>query len=685
MKQLGGTWVAWGSGNADLETVGDDCVVQVPPDDPAYRLKRVWIKRSEMENYYHGYSNGVLWPISHFTLDKVYYKKRYWQDYRRINRRFSEAVLEEAGADSFVWIHDYHLCLLPRMLKAVKPGLTLMHFWHIPWPNYSVFRVCPHMEPILMGLLANDILGFQTDLFVHNFFECAVEVLGARVDEAKSTVTYNGHTTEVKTFPISIDFEKFEAFANEPRTLRLMKEIPRRHNISSRFVGIGVDRLEYTKGLFKRLEALDLFFKKNKKLRGEFTFIQVAIPTRTHEPYTGYKKSLEAYIQKINRMYSFNGWLPIIYLNDKIEHDKLTAYYRYSDLAIISSIYDGMNLVAKEYIASQVDEKGVLLLSDFCGASDELEGSIPLNPYDIEGFAEAIKQALLMSLEEKTSRMKSLRGQVKGDDINAWTSNIIQDMVEVSNRKKERIRYFFEHLKEVPGEDVFLFLDFDGTLAPIVSKPEDAAISEETRGLLQDMLMRFPIAIISGRELKDVKQRVDIQGFLYAGNHGAEVWDGENIVFGGTMDHALLEKIHGKLKDALAGINGVIVEDKRYSLSVHYRLVEEEDMGELHRLFWSVIERYEDNFRITSGSKVMEVRPKGIWHKGEVVLWLAQKFGKGKTLIYVGDDITDIDAFRAMRDSGIAVSIGANPEADYYLRDQEEINDFLRYFLRLAD
>ena len=685
MKQLSGTWVAWGSGNADADTVDTNSIVMVPPDDPLYKLKRVWIKRSEAENYYHGFSNSVLWPLCHFTLDMMYYRKRYWNDYRKINRRFSEAVLEEAGPDSFVWIHDYHLCLLPKLLKSARPDLVISHFWHIPWPSFSVFRACPNMEEVLKGLLANDLIGFQIELFANYFLECAQEVLGAKVDSEKKTVTFNGHTTCLKALPISIDFAKFEDFANSPRAVRMLHEIPRKHNIDSRFIGIGVDRLEYTKGLLKRLEALDLFFHKNVKLRGEFTFIQVAVPTRTHEPYTSYKRSLEAYIEKINRKYEFNGWKTIVYIADKLDHAALSAYYRLADVAIISSIYDGMNLVAKEYVASQVDEKGVLLLSDFCGAADELEGSIPLNPYDIQGFAEAIKRALLMSSEEKSSRMMSLRSQIRSGDVHAWVASVMEGMIEVSRVRSERIRYFFDNINTMPRKDVMLFLDYDGTLAPIVDKPEDASFSDETRLQLQELSTICPVAVVSGRKLKDIKQRVGIQGILYVGNHGAEIWNGEDIVFGGSTDTVLLHKVRDKLKSAMSGINGAIVEDKRYSLSVHYRLVDEDSIGELHRRFWNVMDRYEDSFRITSGKKVMEVRPKGIWHKGDVVLWLAQRFGKGKTLVYVGDDITDVDAFRALRDVGIAVSIGVNAEADLFLKDQAEINDFLKVFINQED
>jgi trehalose-6-phosphate synthase len=368
LRAVGGTWVAWGSGNADRVTTKDNRVA-VPPEHPSYTLRRVWLTPREVNNYYNGYSNHMLWPLCHLSLDRVFFMKKFWTDYVGVNRKFARAVLEEAASDSIVWLHDYHLCLAPAMIKEERPDLPLMHFWHIPWPNWFSFRVCPQAREILEGLLGNDLLGFQIPLFTKNFMDCVGECLDAEVDYDNSTVTYKGHVTKLKSFPISIDFERFNSEALSRHTENTIRKIRHRFKLKG-YLGIGVDRLEYTKGLIKRLQAINLFFEKYRRFRGKFTFVQIAVPTRMSQPYITYKEAVEALVNKINRRFSREGWRPVVYLDKKAEVKDLSVYYRLADVAIVSSLYDGMNLVAKEFIASQVDEKGVLILSEFAGAAE---------------------------------------------------------------------------------------------------------------------------------------------------------------------------------------------------------------------------------------------------------------------------------------------------------------------------
>jgi trehalose-6-phosphate synthase len=357
LKTMGGTWVAWGSGSEDRYNVDDKSRVAVPPGKPSYTLKRVWLNTEQVNNYYHGYSNHVLWPLCHIALDRVYFRKKYWADYREANQAFADAVLEEAGDRSIVWIHDYHLCLVPELLKIKNPGLTVAHFWHIPWPNYSVFRICPQFQEILIALLSNDLIGFQIPLFVHNFMECIRESLSeAEIDYRNETINYKGHITKLMAFPISVDFDRFNSLALSSKTVNALEKIKKRYALEKRFVGIGVDRLEYTKGLIKRFQAIELFFERYPEYKGRVTFIQIAVPTRLKEPYVSYKATVEGLVRKINKKYSLEGWNPIVYRDTKSEHEDLAAYYRLADVAIISSIYDGMNLVAKEFISSQADK-----------------------------------------------------------------------------------------------------------------------------------------------------------------------------------------------------------------------------------------------------------------------------------------------------------------------------------------
>lgn len=668
LKFLNGTWIAWGSGTGDHETVDKNNRVAVPPLNPSYTLKRVWLTQSESDNYYTGYSNRVLWPLSHLTLDRVYYKKRFWDSYRRVNQKFADSVLQEVGPDTAVWTHDYHLCLMPFFLKQASPSTTAGYFWHIPWPDWSTFRILPQAKEILEGLLANDLIGFQIPLFVKNFINCAVESLAAEVDHEDWSIVFNGHKTLLRPYPISIDFNTFDSAASSKK-VSAMKRLKMQLGINEEYMGIGVDRLEYTKALLKRLQAIDLFFEKYLSFRGRFTFVQIAVPTRLSEPYISYKKSVEELIHRINNKYASGTWKPIVYITTKIDHNELALYYRIADVAIISSVYDGMNLVAKEYIASQVDEKGVIILSEFAGASEELTGALIVNPYDIESFAESIKKALQMHAEEKRSRMAALRTHVRTNTIDKWTNDFIGEL-EACHRALKGTR-----------NALFLFLDYDGTLSPLVNNPGDAVLDEGTERILKRLKSNYPVAIISGRELSDIMDRVKIPGIIYAGNHGAEIWDGQHRIDGtdGAKDAAVPGDLKKELSSRLEGIGGAVVEDKTATVSVHYRNVQQQDRESVFAVLWDTAARYCGRVRMTMGNNVFEVRPLEAWNKGDVVLWILQHFGAGKTPIYIGDDVTDEDAYRVINQTGISVSIGKNVHAMTYLKDQSLVKDFLEW------
>lgn len=682
LKAIGGTWVAWGSGTGDRDSVDKKSCIRVPPNNPSYTLKRVWLDPKEIDNYYHGYSNQVLWPLCHIALDRVYFRKKYWDDYKKANSVFANAILEEADESSVIWIHDYHLCLVPKVLRRRKPKLTLAHFWHIPWPNYSVFRICPQYGEILEALLNNDLIGFQLPLFIRNFMDCVKESLeGANIDYQNSTISYKGHKTKLGAFPISVDYEKFNSLALSSKTVNTMQTLKQRYNLPQKYIGIGVDRLEYTKALIKRLQAIDLFFDRYPKFRSKFTFIQIAVPTRMKEPYVSYKARVEGLIRKINKKYSLENWNPIIYRDIKAEHADLAVYYRMADVAIISSVYDGMNLVAKEFVASQIDRKGVLLLSEFAGAAEELEGAILVNPYDIEEFSDCIKKALELPVKEKTCRMKTLQRQVKEKDIYRWISDVLSEIMLISSKKLQGCCYFFDYIDRIPRSNLFLFLDYDGTVTPIVDSPDKAILSKGMRSLIIKLKEIIPVAIVSGRSLNDIKQRVNIEKMIYAGNHGAEIWDGNKLVVGQQLSDSkqVLEKIIKELKEALSSVQGVMVEDKGITASIHYRKVNTQNICRLFDIFWSIADSYKGLFRIISGKKVFEIRPHGIWNKGDAVKWIWKNFGRKRVPLYVGDDATDEDAFKVIKGKGIGICIGRNPETDYYLESQEEVKRLLQW------
>ncbi|HEX3204173.1 MAG TPA: trehalose-6-phosphate synthase [Nitrospiraceae bacterium] len=440
-----GIWVAWGSGEADREATGPDGRVPVPPDAPTYDLKRVWLTPEEVKGGYQGYSNEVLWPLCHVTLDRVSYRRQFWKAYTALNRRFADSVLEEfKRRPGLVWVHDFHLALLPGLIKQLSPNVPVAMFWHVPWPGPEIFRILPEHRQVLTALLQADSLVFQTPGSSRTFMDCARRLLEADADEGGRVISYKGHRTLVTTRPISVDFQSISEQAGTAQVEQAMGVVRRRvgYRTGMRF-GLGVDRLDYTKGLLKRFWALDLFFTRYPQYRGVFSFIQIAVPTRKDmEAYRRYRKIIWQTVLDINERHGSDGdvrkgWHPILYLEDRVPLDLLVAYYRVADFAMVSSVNDGMNLVAKEYVAAQIDESGVLLISQMAGAAEELKDALIVNPYDSEGVADNIAAALEMSEEERRRRMRGMRAYVRTHDLQAWVKGCLEDAA-AAERMKER-------------------------------------------------------------------------------------------------------------------------------------------------------------------------------------------------------------------------------------------------------
>jgi trehalose-6-phosphate synthase len=443
LTRLGGTWVAWGSGAADQEVSGQIDGLGVPPDSPAYRLQRVWLEPPAIRNGGQGYANQVLWPLCHVTLDRVFYRKAFWAGYQTLNRRFADTVLDELEKrPAPVWCHDYHLGLLPALIKQRSPEIPVCHFWHVPWPGPDVFRILPERRELLEGLLAADCLTFQTSFCATAFADCVKEFVDAYVDHSRMVVLYRGHKTRLTARAISVNFDMFSDLAKTAEVEDVMARAQRRLGVPRGVrIGLGVDRLDYTKGLMKRLWALKDLFDRYPEYRGTFTFLQVAIPTRSQvEAYRQYRDLIRKTVREINERFEeapeegSKGWKPIEYIEGRVMPHTLTAYYRMADLALVSSVYDGMNLVAKEYVASQVDETGVLAVSHLAGAAEELKGALVVNPYDQEGMADSIVRALEMPENERRERMRLMRDHVSRHDIYHWAESCLHDVdIEVDH------------------------------------------------------------------------------------------------------------------------------------------------------------------------------------------------------------------------------------------------------------
>lgn len=421
-----GDWVAWGSGNADREAADAEGRVRVPPEDPSYTLHRVWLDQREIDGYYLGYANQLLWPLCHMRPALTRVRAKHFERYISVNEHFADAVLRAtAGKPAAVWFQDYHLALAPRMVRGRGGDLTCAHFWHIPFPPPEIFRIASRSSLLLDGLVANDLVGFHLPSFSSNFLRCAHQLLHAEVDWDNRSVTLNGHTCWVRSFPISIDVSEFERAAASPDAEARAARLRARFAPNGERIGVGVDRVDYSKGLEEKLKALDFLWARRPELRETFTFVQVAVPSRTEiDAYDRLNDKLERMAWSLNERYGTDRWTPIHLVKESWPAERLAILYRIADVCVVSSLQDGMNLVAKEYVASQVAEPGVLLLSTFAGAAEELAGCVGMNPYDPEQAADFIRAALEMPKAERVRKIGLLRSSLRS--IYDWLGEIFQ-------------------------------------------------------------------------------------------------------------------------------------------------------------------------------------------------------------------------------------------------------------------
>ncbi|HLW61306.1 MAG TPA: bifunctional alpha,alpha-trehalose-phosphate synthase (UDP-forming)/trehalose-phosphatase [bacterium] len=693
MQDLSGTWIAWGDGDADFDDVAAGGRVPVPPEAPRYTLKRIALPHPEVEGYYYGYANQALWPLCHMAMSQARFRARYWAAYQSVNARFAAAVREEAGREALVWIHDYHLALCPRELRRTRPDLFLMHFWHIPWPAWDVFRICPQGAELLDGLLANDLIGFQHPRHVEHFLECAEREIGARVEDG--IVEYKGRVTHVEAFPISVDAAALDQLARSRSCERWMARLRRRFALEGRTVAVSVDRLDYTKGIPERLKAIDLFFKRRPEYRTRVVFIQKTAPSRTRiKAYRDLESQVEEAIAHLNAAYAVEGWQPVISLPQPLPPAGMAALYRMADLCVVSSLQDGMNLVAKEFVACQVDRRGVLALSELAGARDELSWAIPINPYDVEGCADALARAIEMPVLERRRRLDRLRTDVAEHDITHWVDQHLEAAAHLLGARSATRQLFDAAGRIDPtvgrGRPLALLMDFDGTLTGFADDPDSVRIPPRIQAALA-RIARAPdtfVAIISGRALDDIRLRAGIDGIVYGGNHGLEIAGP-----GWTWTVPKAEEARGaigpccvRLRARLRGVPGVWVEDKGLTASVHYRRsphrhVEQVRMAVLEEL----AQLSPRTLGVRQGKHVLELRPDISWDKGAAVRWvltraLGDDWAATASVVYLGDDRTDEDAFEALAAPAVTVKVGPNAHptaARYAVRNIDEVYRFI--------
>jgi trehalose 6-phosphate synthase len=442
LRACNGTWIANGSGNADREVVDTKDQLRVPPDHPSYTLRRVWLTDEEDKGYYEGFSNEGLWPLCHIAHTRPIFRPEDWLQYQKINRRFADTVLQEMeGTESPILLaQDYHFALLPRMVKEGRPDARVAIFWHIPWPNAEVFGICPWQRELVDGLLGADLIGFHIQTHCNNFLETVDRALEALTEWDRFAVNRQGHLTRVRPYPISVAFPEISNAINESRSAgaeraALCAEL----GIEASLFGVGVDRVDYTKGILERFRAIERFLELNPDYQQRFTFVQIGAPSRTDiERYKNFLAEVSAEVERINARFQTARWKPIVFLKKHHSHQEIARYYNAASFCMVTSLHDGMNLVAKEFVAAREDERGALILSTFAGAAHELSDALLVNPYDVSQLADTIHRALEMTEEEQAVRMQRMRHDVRERNVYRWAAHLLSDLTEIRIEISER-------------------------------------------------------------------------------------------------------------------------------------------------------------------------------------------------------------------------------------------------------
>ncbi|WP_285008354.1 bifunctional alpha,alpha-trehalose-phosphate synthase (UDP-forming)/trehalose-phosphatase [Pedobacter faecalis] len=651
----------------------------------ALNLIPVFLTNEEINFYYEGFSNEILWPVFHYLVTYANFDQAYWDYYQAVNAKFKDVVLQHSKDGDTIWVHDYQLLLLPNLIRLQQPGVTIGFFQHIPFPSYEIFRLIPWREELIAGMLGADLLGFHTFDDVRHFLSAASRLSSGKLSE-NVIVDKNRHVV-VEAFPMGIDSEKFENLTNHPKVARhstAFKESQKDLRII-----LTIDRLDYSKGIIQRLQALELLLQLHPEYIEKIVLYMVVVPSRDTVPqYKDLRDRIDQLVGNINSRFRTMNWLPIHYFYKSFSVEFLSALYSTADICLVTPMRDGMNLVSKEYVASRTNGDGVLILSEMAGASKELNEALIVNPNNIGDIMRAIVQAINMPREEQETRMTNMRHTVKKFNIHLWVKNFIDKLQEVKQMQQSLLtRYASQPIREKIGHDYanaadrYIFLDYDGTLVGFHGDINLAAPDEELYALI-DKLLSDPanhVIIISGRNYKNLQKWFGHLNIGMIAEHGA--WlkqqgeDWQSVPF-------LTDKWKHEVKAVLDTYTdrtpGSFVEEKAFSLVWHYRKVEN-GLGELRageivnhlRMFIA-----DKGLQLMEGNKVIEFKNIEI-NKGKAALnWLANH--NPDFMIAFGDDHTDEDIFKSLPESAYTIKVGNNiSAARYYLRDHKEVRELL--------
>lgn len=663
-KKYDGVWIGWcGLTSESLthnqkEYINENLMSR-------YNSDTIYLTRKDITNYYYGFCNRTIWPLFHYFTEWPVYEESMWKNYKHVNKMFCEAVLKHAGPDDAVWIQDYHLMLLPQLIRKKVPDIKIGFFLHIPFPSYEIFRMLPWKREILHGLLGSDLIGFHTYDYVRHFISSVKRILG--YDHEIGRIPLENRMVSVDAFPMGIDYDKYAEASWKPEVQNEVKKFIRK--IGDQKIVLSVDRLDYTKGIIERLHSFDEFLKQYPEYRTKVTMICVAVPSRSGvDAYIKLKKRLDQLVGHINGKYGQIGWMPVWYLYKSFQFDSLSALYHVSDVALVTPIRDGMNLIAKEFIAAKEYGCGVLILSEMAGAVAEMGEAIIVNPNRKQDVVDAIKKALEMPEDEVRKANAVMQERLKRYNINRWAEDFVGRLAELEEERKgllsKRLSDEMQDqlIKEYKkSRKRLLLLDYDGTLIPFAKKPKEAHPDKELKTVLLKLCNseKNEVVIISGRDRSVLEQWLGDLPLSFVAEHGVWIKEKEG-------EWRTIESMRQEWKESIRPIMelyvdrtpGSLLEEKDYSLVWHYRRTDPDlaaiRVTELKDALLDLTENL--GLEVKGGNKILEIKSAGV-HKGRAAnRWL--KDNHWEFILNAGDDVTDEDMFEVMPKDAWTINIG---------------------------
>ena len=676
-KEANNIWIGWPGNYVENPEQRAEIFLELHE----HKMAPVFLSQADIEDFYEGFSNETLWPAFNYFTQHIIYENRFWEAYLRVNQMFCDAILKKAAPDDTIWVHDYQLLLLPKMLREKLPNATIAFFQHIPFPSYEIIRMLPWRKPILEGMCGADLLGFHTYDDMRHFLSSVGRILG--LSNESGYIKADNRLINVDAFPMGIDYEKFQSAAQSPKTQSFVSKFKKL--LGEQKLLLSIDRLDYSKGIPQRLRAFDQLLKAHPEYHNRVSLIMIVVPSRdTVKKYMELKQEIDTLVGRINSAYSTLNWVPVHYFYRAFPFAELSAFYHMSDIALVTPLRDGMNLVCKEFVASKTDQMGVLILSEMAGASKELQDAMLVNPNDLDAVTKAIYDAVNMDPESQKARMVSMQETIKRYDIFQWVKVFMDRLKVVKEKQAEfqskemdeetiaELESYFQQAKKP-----ILFLDYDGTLIDFKDRPENAQPDEELKSLITGLAKKAKVVIISGRDKDTMGSWFEELDVDIIAEHGVWLLNRSK-----KADWRAFAEVDNKWKDDIRQVMdyyvqrtpGAFIEEKHHSLVWHYRKVES-GLGDLRmRELFSHLKYMASghSLQVLEGNMVLEIKRPDI-NKGRA----ATSFLKGQKydfVLAIGDDWTDEDTFKAMPDNAYTVRVGYNyTKANYNIKSPEKV------------